>query len=98
MVVTTGSVKLTDDQTYELWRIDGANASPVGVFRPDADGNVRTSFQADLNGADVGRDGRTGGRIRHPDAAGGAQRRRTGLTLLIRLSNREANHGRGWRR
>lgn len=51
MVVTTGSVKLTDDQTYELWRIDGANASPVGVFRPDADGNVRTSFQADLNGA-----------------------------------------------
>ena len=53
MVVTTGSVKLTDDQTYELWRLDGANATPVGLFRPDSSGNVRTSFPADLNGADA---------------------------------------------
>ena len=40
----SGIPVLTDDETYQLWLIDTAGAVPIGIFRPDADGEVERVF------------------------------------------------------
>jgi anti-sigma-K factor RskA len=53
VVVANGMSRLPDDQTMELWRIEGDEATQVGLFTPDQDGRVRASFDTDLQGADA---------------------------------------------
>jgi hypothetical protein len=40
----SGIPVLTDDETYQLWLIDAAGAVSIGIFRPDADGEVEQVF------------------------------------------------------
>ena len=40
----SGIPVLTDDETYQLWLIDTAGAVSIGIFRPDADGEVERVF------------------------------------------------------
>jgi anti-sigma-K factor RskA len=53
VVVANGMAQLPDDQTMELWRIQGARATEVGLFQPDGEGRVRASFAVDLRDADA---------------------------------------------
>jgi len=46
-VVGDGVAMVSSDQTYELWRIADGEFDPVGLFRPDGDGDVLSIFDAD---------------------------------------------------
>jgi anti-sigma-K factor RskA len=51
----TGVEPVGDDETYQLWLVDGAEARSVGVFRPGDDGTVAARFDdVDPTGLVVG--------------------------------------------
>jgi anti-sigma-K factor RskA len=43
-VTATGLDPLAAGQTFQLWLVDDAGATSVGVFRPASDGTVRVRF------------------------------------------------------
>lgn len=53
VVVANDMSRLPGDQTMELWRIEGEQATKVGLFTPDENRSVRAAFEADLEGADA---------------------------------------------
>ncbi len=48
VVTFAGLAAVGDDETYELWVVDGAGPQPAGLFRPAADGSAQALVDGDV--------------------------------------------------